>query len=236
MIRLRIVKSIDQYAKVHPQLRHRAHLPHVLAELVEESARQGKIVDIGCGEGSSLEAMERLVGRAALLGIDLSMIRVRRVQEKNIRAVVADALRLPLSAGAVSLAVCRHVIEHVQDDERLAIEVSEVLQPGGHLYLETPLRLSGAWYPYRNQSGNWVLDPTHVREYTRIDQVIQCLAVAGLKITYVDVQPIGYPILQLVQRALHWLFPNDRRVNSVALEGPRIRIPRYRELRIVAKK
>jgi SAM-dependent methyltransferase len=81
-----------------------------------------------------------------MVGCDLSLARATLVRAEGFDAVVADCLRLPFATGSIGLAVLRHVIEHLKDEVGALREVSRVLRPDGLLYLETPLRLRGAWY------------------------------------------------------------------------------------------
>lgn len=54
--------------------------------------------------------------------------------------VRADAQRLPFRDGAVDLAICYHVLEHVRDDRRAMAELSRVLAPGGFAIVQVPIR------------------------------------------------------------------------------------------------
>ncbi len=69
------------------------------------------------------------------------------------------------------LVICCHVIEHVEDQLAVARELARVTRSDGLVYIGAPLRLRGAWYPYRLPNGGWGLDPTHVREYTSPTQL-----------------------------------------------------------------
>ncbi|HET9442019.1 MAG TPA: hypothetical protein VFO65_01780, partial [Acidimicrobiales bacterium] len=109
------------------------------------------------------------------------------------------------------------------------------LVPGGVLYLETPLRLAGAWYPYRNRAGRWVLDPTHVREYRSPAEVRALLAASGLTVDELEVGPIRFPVGHLVLRIPGaTAAPGALTARLRDLRRPAVRVPRYREIRCLA--
>ena len=52
--------------------------------------------------------------------------------------LVADAHRIPLTAGCVDAVVVQAVLEHVLDPWQVVAEIHRVLRPGGLVYAETP--------------------------------------------------------------------------------------------------
>lgn len=231
--------SLERYAASHPQFEATSRVPTLLARAIAASrAVRGAVIDLGCGEGGTLAALaEHDRGETAAIGFELSATRASIARRRGFPVVLADAMRLPVRAATVALVVSRHVIEHVPGDRGAAREIARALVPGGVLYLETPLRLPWAWYPYRNPSGAWVLDPTHVREYGSTTELTDVLEVAGLECRTVEVGPIRFPLGQLAlrlpgaARALGRLAPSLRDRASPALA-----VPRYREIRCLAVK
>jgi SAM-dependent methyltransferase len=230
------IGSHDWYAAKHPQLGSTTDLPiGVMAALKAVAAGSGLVIDVGCGEGRTLYDVRRRLGRdSSLVGFDISHVRGSVARGRGLSVMVADALKLPLSSRSVAFAFCRHVIEHVSDDHGLLGELSRVLRPGALLYLETPLRLGGAWYPYRNAEGEWVLDPTHVREYRNVTEVDTLLRDAGLMPIRWNVRPIRYPASHLLHRLL-WRVGFPVPTGLLDSQGLSVRIPRYREIRVLAR-
>lgn len=231
-------QAFDQYAVEHPQFRAEANLTPLLTFALEGAPDGRPVIDLGCGEGGTLDALRQHLNRPAL-GVELSFVRAAIAHDRTHAVVVADGLALPYAPGAASVVVSRHVIEHVDDDEGLLCEMRRLLCQRGRLYLETPLRLRGAWYFYRNHDGQRTLDPTHVREYKSSDEVARLVERAGFRILRIDTAPIRFPVGELLARLLtvpwraarpHGHVP-DRLLRSRAT----VRVPRYREIRLAAE-
>lgn len=228
----------DDYARAHPQLGSLRTITLPL-EVGLQSCLDGRdlIVDIGCGEGGTLAAVREQTSVRRVLGLDLSFRRARISAERGFPALVADALRLPLPDASAALVICRHVIEHVEDDADLLREIGRVLRSGGYCYLETPLRLPGAWYPHRNVAGRWVLDPTHLREYSTVGELEELLVANGLLAESVSLRPIRFPLVHFLYRVVVRRRPRSRLVRRLLdTERPAVRIPRYREIQVLARR
>lgn len=225
--------NLDSYAAYHPQLTQRATIKPLLQDALRKTPA-GSIIDAGCGEGATVAAIMAQRQDLSAIGVDLSLHRAAIARSRGNLAIVGDVQALPLRGGSAALVICRHVVEHVDSDVELIRELRRVLEPDGYLYLETPLRLTGAWYFYRSE-GSWCLDPTHKREYRCIEEVTRLLETNGFLPLEVRTEPISYPLTHMVRRLLH-LLPRARSPKA-DLSEPRVRlpIPRYRELQVLAK-
>jgi SAM-dependent methyltransferase len=228
-------RKVERYAQAHPQLGSGAALSPLLVNLVESLSPTDVVVDLGCGEGRTLRGVKMTANAGFVAGIELSFLRASVANAEGIPTLVADGLALPIRGGSVDLVICRHVIEHVSDDALLLREISRVLVNGGVLYLETPLKLPGAWYLYRNESGERVLDPTHVREYRSVHPVIDLLRSEAFLPTHQGLRPILFPVPHLIYHVLRTL-GLSRRTPSWLPDWPTLRVPRYREIQVVARK
>jgi SAM-dependent methyltransferase len=103
------------------------------------------IIDIGCGDGHALHLL-KLNGFDRLVGIEISVIRLRRAKEKfpyEASLIVADGLNLPFRSHSFDIVLCIAVIEHVQKMEhvqnqfKLISEIARVVKPSGHIILIT---------------------------------------------------------------------------------------------------
>jgi 2-polyprenyl-6-hydroxyphenyl methylase/3-demethylubiquinone-9 3-methyltransferase len=100
-----------------------------------------EVLDLGCGGGFMAEALARR--GAHVTGIDPSVASLEaahkhaRSQGLDIlyRAGVGEAI--PLDSNAVDRVVCVDVLEHVQDVEKVLIEVHRVIRPRGIFFFDT---------------------------------------------------------------------------------------------------
>lgn len=95
--------------------------------------RDVEIVELFCGRGSSLRALQRL-GFERLQGVDLSLALVRRYRGPA-RLHVADCRRLPFADGSQDVLVVQgglhHLVELPLDLRRTLAEAHRVLRAGG---------------------------------------------------------------------------------------------------------
>ncbi len=83
--------------------------------------------------------------------------------------------------GLVDVLITTQVIEHVPDDARMIQEISRVLREGGIFYLNTVFKKWYGWY-YHRHDGKWVIESSHVREYTRDSQLLEILEANKLEV------------------------------------------------------
>lgn len=105
---------------------------------------EGRILDVGCGDGSFVRAC-RDRGLAAE-GIDI----------KDGCDLEKDPL--PYDDGSFDVVVMASVIEHLHDPDNLLTQIQRVLRPEGKVICVTPEWTYTLKYFYN--------DPTHVRPYT----------------------------------------------------------------------
>jgi 2-polyprenyl-3-methyl-5-hydroxy-6-metoxy-1,4-benzoquinol methylase len=128
------------------------------------------IVDIGCGEGITLEKMHRLFPERKVLGIDFLPENIDICRRHGCKAELGDVYNLQLSSKSVDFVLFMEVIEHLEATETAIQEIHRVLVPGGRLVIVFPndkvfkiariltLRFREAAY-----------DPGHVRQWTPHD-------------------------------------------------------------------
>jgi SAM-dependent methyltransferase len=95
-----------------------------------------RILDVGCGTGSNLEAFSRL-GPAT--GIDMSTDALTYCRKRGIERVTLSAVeRLPFADGAFDVVTAMDMLEHTDDDLAALSELRRVLRPGGLLLATVP--------------------------------------------------------------------------------------------------
>ena len=195
--------GIEEYAK-RTQF-YIVDIPEKLLNLAR-GGNWATFLDAGCGDGVLLNAMENsgLLRDKEVFAVDLSETRISRVREINrkYRCFVEDVCDMKsIPDSSIDLLASQMVIEHVASDEEMTSELYRVLRPGGNIYLTTVFKKSFAWYRYRN-NGQWVLDPTHAREYNDDSQLIDLLRKAGFEIIASIKTGIAYPLTDLLLRRI----------------------------------
>lgn len=181
-------------------------IPKMLESLFNNS-RIKRMADLGAGDGAVLYALKNkgyLNNLEEVIAIDLSQERVNRIKgvDKDILCIVGDASRLSSAYNSVlDLVVTMQVIEHVPKEEVFLGEIYRVLRPKGLLYLTTVLKKKYAWYFYRN-NGKWVLDPTHLREYTERSQLIKIIEKFDFKILEENKTVYKFPLTDFFLKRL----------------------------------
>jgi 2-polyprenyl-3-methyl-5-hydroxy-6-metoxy-1,4-benzoquinol methylase len=82
---------------------------------------------------------------------------------------------------SVDVVISTQVIEHVDDDAKMAREMYRIASPNATVYVATIFKKWYGWYFYRC-NGKWTIDPTHLREYSKDSQLLDTLTDAGLEI------------------------------------------------------
>jgi len=158
----------DQYAKGGIGRRHWDKRDQTALNLVRPTDQT--IVDIGCGEGVTLEKIHRLFPERKVVGIDTLPENVDICKRHGCRAVQGDVNNLPFLSKSIDFVLFMEVIEHLEHPEKAIQEIRRILVPGGRLVIVFPndrvfkiartltLRFREAAY-----------DPGHVRQWTPHD-------------------------------------------------------------------
>lgn len=220
--------SWDDYARQYRQVDHLApEVPPLLETAL--AGRTGRFLDVGCGEGFLLDRIARDHPGWDSTGFEISEERASIARSRGHKVESDPQGTLPFGPGEFDAVACCHVIEHVDDDFQYARELAALVKPGGVIYIETPVKLPGAWYFRRNPRAGWVLDPTHVREYRSPAAANAPLLAAGLEIVDEDCTPLLLSLASaeaLVRRVLHRPLPPDSKPGG--WRSRHLKLPRYR--------
>lgn len=103
-------------------------------------SREGKIVELFCGRGNGLRALERL-GFSRLTGIDLSPTLAAQCSGRG-RIVVGDCRRLPYASASADVATVHGGLHHLrrlpEDLVETLAEIQRVLKDDGLLFAVEP--------------------------------------------------------------------------------------------------
>jgi SAM-dependent methyltransferase len=133
-----------------------------------------RVLDIGCGTGDNLDALDT-VGGSTTLGFELSSYAVRHAPPGpgGTRVAIAVAERLPVASEVADLVVSMDVVEHLDDDTDALREYRRVLRPGGQLLLTVPA-YQWLWSRHDVAAG-------HRRRY-RARGLVDAVTAAGLQV------------------------------------------------------
>lgn len=197
------------------------------------------LLDIGCGDGSLLYALNNkgYLANKAVYALDNSHDRLRVVQDisREFVCFAGDACDIPVADKSIDILVSTQVIEHVLDDDAMVKEIRRILTDRGVVYLSTVFKKPYGWYFYRN-GGKWLLDPTHQREYTHDDQLLDILKKHDFNVLEVKKTLDGRPVMDSLVRRLgagRHLYGNRF---FKLLRGLRVPIPGYYNWEIVCAK
>ncbi len=152
----------------------RADYRSVMKEI--ERFQPANLIDIGCGPGGFLCAVQKRFPDIQLNALDLSEEMVRETQERlgpSAVAIVGDSEHMPLESERYEIVTCNMSIHHYPHAQDAVNEMYRILKPGGTLLLNdmdcaAPIRALANWAFPRLPGGD-------VRMYTRreISQMIQ---------------------------------------------------------------
>jgi len=163
-----------------------------------------KIIDLGCGDGRLIYALYKkgfLFDKDEVWGVDISSVRIKRLRSTMpfIRCRTLNALNArELPNSSFDFIICSQLIEHV-NDALLLHEIKRLLKNNGLAYISSVAKKNFAVYFYF-KNGTFRLDPTHVREYSSLDEFVHLMLNQGLQIIETNSQPIEFSIIDLIMR------------------------------------
>jgi ubiquinone/menaquinone biosynthesis C-methylase UbiE len=91
------------------------------------------VLDVGCGNGRYLEALQTRGHRGLVCGADLSvgMVRKARLVSGDDPLLVSDARALPFATDSFDIVLAMHMLYHVPDRAVAIAELRRVLRPSG---------------------------------------------------------------------------------------------------------
>jgi len=174
--------------------------------------------------------------------IDRTHCKIAKELVKKADVIRADALKAPFRNGVIFVVFSTMLIEHL-DDQALTKEIHFILKKGGTLVLSTVMREEGAKYFYRNEKGEYLLAPDHLREYKSEKEVIKLLADNGLVTKAYAIIPTKFSLLDGLFRLLYRNMPIEI-LKTIVHQKPitylrkktKLPIPHYYDLEIIANK
>jgi len=96
------------------------------------------IVDVGCGEGITLEKLLKAFPGKNILGVDAEAENIGICNRHKLPVISGDVYQLPLENDSVDCVLFSEVIEHLDHPEQALAEIRRVLRPGGRVIIIFP--------------------------------------------------------------------------------------------------
>ena len=110
-------------------------------KLLEQESKGGRLLDLGCCEGSMTVILRDAVLASETYGVDLIKERVEESAQKGIKAIQLDLDtidKLPYADKYFDIIYCGELLEHLNNPDNLLSEIYRVLKLDGTAVLSTP--------------------------------------------------------------------------------------------------
>jgi len=162
-----------------------------LDQVLVHLPRRGRVLEIGCGAGRFLRALDLHRPELELVGADVSRNALGILSETSpeIETRWVEGASLPASDGEFDAVLAMDVLEHLADPDRMLAEIRRVLAPGGIFHLHVPCeadpRSLWRWLP--GQTGERGLKRRfggHIQSFRR-DEILERLRSSGFETIFV---------------------------------------------------
>jgi ubiquinone/menaquinone biosynthesis C-methylase UbiE len=158
-----------------------------IGDLIEPTG--GKILDVGCADGTVTKFILERSKADSVIGIDvlpgsMEYAKKRFSKSKKIKFQVADAEKLPFKKEEFDAVFCLDSIEHFFQPEKALREMKRVLKKNGYLVIlvhTNSLLFRIIWLFWENTRG-WVWKGTHIQNFNS-KKLKKFIKDTGLKIS-----------------------------------------------------
>lgn len=188
------------------------------------------ILDLGCGDGALLDALKNrgFLKNKSVYAVDLSPKSIKMVKkiDRSIHAFVDNVEELrTLKKTSIDFLISTTVIEHV-DDKGMLRAMHRVLKTNSLAYVTTVYKKWYGWYFYKRNE-KWVLDITHLREYTTDKELFGLVDKNKYEIIDSQKTQMWFPVIDFFARKLKF---SDR---NTFMKYPILRILRMVKVPII---
>ena len=134
---------------------HQRTWPSKNQRIIQLTAEDDRVLDIACGNGSTLRALKEAKYRH-LSGMEISHYAVERLRGEGFTMFEGKVPALPVPDAAYDVVIASQILEHVIRRGFFAREIRRVLAPGGRALVFVPDDCLGP-----------IDEPEHVIKYTK---------------------------------------------------------------------
>jgi SAM-dependent methyltransferase len=120
---------LDLLGDAVPRDHSRQQLADAFVERLLDPAGAADVLDLGCGEGGSVELFRARQPRVRWVGLELPDSPYAPRADADVRTY--DGGAMPFEDSSFDVVFSKQVLEHVHDPRRVLAEVRRVLRPGG---------------------------------------------------------------------------------------------------------
>lgn len=140
-----------------------------ISEMLPSEA--GKILDIGCHGGTFTGLIAAVTNTQEVYGIDISHKAIKFAKKRfpQFNFQVADAQNLPFGAKFFDGVTCLEVLEHVDEPEKVLLEIKRVLKKNGWALILVPTEntlFKFLWFFWTTFGRGRVWQHTHVQNFS----------------------------------------------------------------------
>lgn len=129
----------------------------------ENGVKPANVLDVGCGEGSILKYLSERKFSQEYYAVDISQSGIDALKGRGLQnlveARVFDGVALPYEDGQFELAICSHVLEHVEFERLLLREIGRVAK---YAIVEVPIDFR----PFADEKLEHFLGYGHINMYS----------------------------------------------------------------------
>ncbi len=171
----------------------------------------GKLLDVGCGNGSYLMDCKRLGWD--VYGVEVNEKVATELKNMGLKILTGDFERMALAGSEYDVVTFWHTLEHLYDPFKSLKKTHSILKPDGIVMIEVP---NAASLERRIFGRRWVLwdVPRHLYHFSPKD-LVKLLKDSGFKIKKIHYSLDMYDLPRSIQNIIPWqrpkvLFDPDR--------------------------
>lgn len=137
------------------------------------------ILDVGCASGWFLSEVAKVYKQSKCTGIDVydDAIAYGRKKYKKLELVKGDGHKIPFNKASFDFIICNEVLEHVENPEKVLLEIKRVLKPNGVAVIEMDsgnflFRAVWHWWTHMRR-GVWKDAHIHVFNAQKLEKMIK---------------------------------------------------------------